>query len=133
MEPAPRDAIVLARLSDLRDVEERGVEGQVQDRMTMPGVSAGAPWVARRRATLAARRRTWLWLAELGDAAGGDGADLGAGAGEGECCLAGLRGGGAGGSGAGVDVAGGVDGVEGGGGSGCVVAGRWGRWGGWAW
>jgi hypothetical protein len=31
MEPAPRNAIVLARLSDLRDDDERGVDGQVQD------------------------------------------------------------------------------------------------------
>jgi hypothetical protein len=29
--PAPRNAIILGRLSDLRDADERGVEGQVQD------------------------------------------------------------------------------------------------------
>jgi len=28
MEPAPRIAIILARLSDLRDDDERGVDGQ---------------------------------------------------------------------------------------------------------
>src|SRR5258707_1837796 len=31
MEPAPRNAIILARLSDLRDDDERGVDGQVSD------------------------------------------------------------------------------------------------------
>jgi len=31
VEPAPRNAIILGRLSDLRDDDERGVEGQVQD------------------------------------------------------------------------------------------------------
>src|SRR5260221_13177224 len=31
MEPAPRNAVVLARLSDLRDDDERGVDGQVTD------------------------------------------------------------------------------------------------------
>jgi len=31
VEPAPRNAVVLARLSDLRDDDERGVDGQVAD------------------------------------------------------------------------------------------------------
>jgi hypothetical protein len=31
MESAPRTAIILARLSNLREDDERGVEGQVQD------------------------------------------------------------------------------------------------------
>jgi hypothetical protein len=31
MEPAPRNAIIQARFSDLRDDDELGVEGQVQD------------------------------------------------------------------------------------------------------
>ena len=31
MQPAPRNAIILARLSDLRDDDERGVDGQVRD------------------------------------------------------------------------------------------------------
>jgi hypothetical protein len=31
METAPRNAIILARLPDLRDDDERRVEGQVQD------------------------------------------------------------------------------------------------------
>jgi hypothetical protein len=31
MESAPRTAIILARLSKLREDDERGVEGQVQD------------------------------------------------------------------------------------------------------
>ncbi len=31
MEPAPRNANILARLSDLPDDDERGVDGQVRD------------------------------------------------------------------------------------------------------
>ena len=31
MQPAPRNAIILARLSDLRDDDERGADGQVSD------------------------------------------------------------------------------------------------------